>query len=319
MKIEKIDESLENLIKIDDSTAAMDPAMELAKETAEDKNEEFDKIVVEEDNFLGAEKQPVPDKPKWTLDESLFISEDYKNWDEFIADALTEDRITSAMIADFMFSHEQAFEDMCANFGIELDRENDPYDDAALDAISKLYEDDLIEWISQHDELWADFVEYMKDELSIDDSLNEQYGVSASEEVKARKDVADYFEAMLEQEFLDDPIQAQELDFDLDSYNADWCPEEFNSASERKVEKVRSLIKGLAIAIADTYFDDELLENLDESWTDAYSEFEKIVDKHINDGPDWEDVVDEEVRDLAFQHQGDPDWEEALNRWIESK
>ena len=41
MKINTTNEALENIIKVKDSTAAMDPAMELAKETANDKEEEF--------------------------------------------------------------------------------------------------------------------------------------------------------------------------------------------------------------------------------------------------------------------------------------
>lgn len=65
-------ESMDNITNIKDSTAALSPEMQLAKERAKDKDEEFEKIVLGKDGVLGASKQPTPDKPKWSLDESLF-------------------------------------------------------------------------------------------------------------------------------------------------------------------------------------------------------------------------------------------------------
>ena len=65
---------LGNLDDIKNSVAAISPTMQLAKEGAVDRYERFDKIVLGTDKkpFLGASKQPVPEAPKFELDENLF-------------------------------------------------------------------------------------------------------------------------------------------------------------------------------------------------------------------------------------------------------
>lgn len=75
-----------SLQKIKNSTAALDPAMELAKEEADDKFENFEKIAVNMNGELGAKKQPVPSKPKWSLDESLFDKSISLNEGESLSD-----------------------------------------------------------------------------------------------------------------------------------------------------------------------------------------------------------------------------------------
>ena len=171
MKIEKIEEALENITEIKDSVAAMDSAMELAKEKAEDKTEEFEKITVNMEGELGAENQPVPEPPTFELDESLF--------------------------------------------------DNDETD--------ILYE-----------------------------------SLSDSEEIQVRSDVAKYFYDKLYDEFIENPVQAVELDSEVATYYAYLCPEEFDSVSNRKLNIVNDLIDKLSIAIADTYFDDSLMEDFED-------------------------------------------------------
>lgn len=65
---------LGNLDDIKNSVAAVSPTMQLAKEEATKKYERFEKIVLGDSNkpFLGASKQPVPEAPKFELDENLF-------------------------------------------------------------------------------------------------------------------------------------------------------------------------------------------------------------------------------------------------------
>ena len=46
-------ESMDNITNIKDSTAALSPEMQLAKEKAKDKDEEFEKIVLGKDVVLG--------------------------------------------------------------------------------------------------------------------------------------------------------------------------------------------------------------------------------------------------------------------------
>lgn len=267
------------LQKIKNSTAALDPAMELAKEEADDKFEEFEKIAVNMNGELGAKKQPTPSKPKWSLDESLFdkpalliegAALDQNEIRTFANSAGAERRpLQSEDVQDLDtcsfetsydlldYASDIANQELTSKEELQNYLDNQDYSDGS----------EIMYYVVFDGEVLIDDTDYFEVEMWNDvvDEFDESLGVTNSEEIKARKDVADYFQAMLEQELLDDPIQAQELDFDLDSYNADWCPEEFNSQINAKFEKVKSLINQLAIALADTYFDDNLMESLKES------------------------------------------------------
>ena len=57
----------------------------------------------------------------------------------------------------------------------------------------------------------------------------------------------------------------------------------------------------------------ELGESLNESWTDAYEQFNAAVDKHFPDSV----AIELAVEELYNQHKGEADWEEAWRRWNE--
>lgn len=61
------------------------------------------------------------------------------------------------------------------------------------------------------------------------------------------------------------------------------------------------------------FMPDELSESLNEAWTDAYEQFNAIVDKHFPD----ENKIESEVENLYSQHKGEEDWDEAYRRWYE--
>lgn len=174
-------ESMDNITNIKDSTAALSPEMQLAKEKAKDKDEEFEKIVLSKDGVLGASKQPTPDKPKWSLDESLFDKPISLNESGFLVDvdsvldSVRDGSIDSTTIVDFLSDHETAFEDACEAFDVFADDF-----DEQCEALNKEDPEDLVNWISEHEMLWTDFCNYIGSELdqfneSLDESLNESF------------------------------------------------------------------------------------------------------------------------------------------------
>jgi hypothetical protein len=53
-------------------------------------------------------------------------------------------------------------------------------------------------------------------------------------------------------------------------------------------------------------------------WTEAYAEFEAIVNDcfaNIKDPDDVEEAIERRVEDLYAQHKGDPVWDSAYTRW----
>ena len=178
-------ESMDNITNIKDSTAALSPEMQLAKEKAKDKDEEFEKIVLSKDGVLGASKQPTPDKPKWSLDESLFdkpvslnesgfLDDDEVDVDS-VLDSVRDGSIDSTTIVDFLSDHETAFEDACEAFDVFADDF-----DEQCEALNKEDPEDLVNWISEHEMLWTDFCNYIGSELdqfneSLDESLKESF------------------------------------------------------------------------------------------------------------------------------------------------
>lgn len=148
------------------------------------------------------------------------------------------------------------------------------------------------------DELMNDGYSYEEAEYIANHTTNldESLGVSSSAELAARKDVTDYFQKMLYDQLLENPPQAQELDTEIDSYDADWCPQEFDSMSERKFNKVNSLIDQLSIALSDTYFDDSLLESLKEDFVPKY--FYRVMKYLYNN--DYEGCDEIELEELLM-------------------
>lgn len=55
-------------------------------------------------------------------------------------------------------------------------------------------------------------------------------------------------------------------------------------------------------------------EDLDENWTDAYKEFNKIVDKYFPD----EERIESEVYQLAQKHYTEKPWQVAYDKWCET-
>lgn len=247
-----------SLQKIKNSTAALDPAMELAKEEADDKFENFEKIAVNMNGELGAKKQPVPSKPKWSLDESLFDKSISLNEGESLSD-----------------------------------REDIQNEIHRYDLLAPRYDKQSI-----IDELINDGYSYEEAEYIANHTTNldESLGVSSSVELAARKDVTDYFQKMLYDQFLENPPQAQELDIEINSYDAEWSPQEFDSASEKKFNKVNSLIDQLSIALSDMYFDDSLLESLKEDFVPKY--FYRVMKYLYNN--DYEGCDEIELEELLM-------------------
>lgn len=247
-------ESMDNITNIKDSTAALSPEMQLAKEKAKDKDEEFEKIVLGKDVVLGASKQPTPDKPKWSLDESLFDKPISFEFDESLKESfywLSDSRINILKRLGYSSKEDLAFaENLCEEEGLDLEEIVNTLDDIYKNGKEKA------------EAFYRDFfVDEDGNPIEIDESL----GVSSSVELAARKDVTDYFQKMLYDQFLENPPQAQELDIEINSYDAEWSPQEFDSVSEKKFNKVKSLIDQLSIALSDMYFDDSLLESLKET------------------------------------------------------
>lgn len=126
-------ESMDNITNIKDSTAALSPEMQLAKEKAKDKDEEFEKIVLGKDVVLGASKQPTPDKPKWSLDESLFDKPISFEFDESLKESfywLSDSRINILKRLGYSSKEDLAFaENLCEEEGLDLEEIVNTLDD----------------------------------------------------------------------------------------------------------------------------------------------------------------------------------------------
>lgn len=57
-----------------------------------------------------------------------------------------------------------------------------------------------------------------------------------------------------------------------------------------------------------------LVQTKDANWYDVYKEFDKIVEKYFPN----ERRIEAEVKNLYRQHKGDPAWDEAYRRWMDS-
>ena len=57
-----------------------------------------------------------------------------------------------------------------------------------------------------------------------------------------------------------------------------------------------------------------LVQTKDANWHDVYKEFDKIIDKYFPN----ERKIEAEVRALYMKHKGDPAWDEAYRRWMDS-
>lgn len=277
-------ESMDNITNIKDSTAALSPEMQLAKEKAKDKDEEFEKIVLGKDGVLGASKQPTPDNPKWSLDESLFDKPISFEFDESLKESfywLSDSRINILKRLGYSSKEDLAFaENLCEEEGLDLEEIVNTLDDIYKNGKEKA------------EAFYRDFfVDEDGNPIEIDESL----GVSSSVELAARKDVTDYFQKMLYDQFLENPPQAQELDIEIDSYDAEWCPQEFDSASNKKFNKVNSLIDQLSIALSDMYFDDSLLESLEEA---AGNQYGRAIPYQVSDDL-WRVRLSNKYRDLT--------------------
>ncbi len=56
------------------------------------------------------------------------------------------------------------------------------------------------------------------------------------------------------------------------------------------------------------------------TWTGPYSEFMKILDiPHILSSPGSEQIIERKVDALYAQHKGEPAWDEAYQRWCETR
>lgn len=57
-----------------------------------------------------------------------------------------------------------------------------------------------------------------------------------------------------------------------------------------------------------------------DSWSDVYMEFMEILDRILESTPDHDEareLIAGEVDQLYAQHEGDPLWDSAYERWIE--
>ena len=55
---------------------------------------------------------------------------------------------------------------------------------------------------------------------------------------------------------------------------------------------------------------------INESWTDVYSQFTDIIDKHNPDEENYENNINKEVEELYSGHKGEPDWDKAYEKWM---
>ena len=78
-------------------------------------------------------------------------------------------------------------------------------------------------------------------------------------------------------------------------------------------EKRTSVIKEGAEPLAK-----KLKKKLKESWTDVYSQFIDIIDKHSSDEENYENNISKEVEELYSGHKGEPDWDKAYEKWLEN-
>lgn len=59
---------------------------------------------------------------------------------------------------------------------------------------------------------------------------------------------------------------------------------------------------------------------MSKSWTDVYMQFMDILDRVLEITPDHTEarkLIQKEVDELYAQHEGDPAWDLAYERWIE--